>query len=166
MKISRTEPPMGRWAAVGARMARGDVVASPRGSEHQSCTKTGQSSDPSDDYMLRAALKGTHVFSVKTDMPQKLTHFLVLLQLAKRLCPFKLYRDSVQGGMVDSKSYCTVVKTHRDETSQVTGLSPGLTTCDTERRSPAHPPPLARAPRDEITACDQVPHSDQFEWKL
>ena len=27
--------------------------------------------------------------------------------------------------MVDSKSYCTVVKTHRDETSEVTDLSPG-----------------------------------------
>ena len=62
--------------------------------------------------------------------------------------------------MVNAKSYCTNVKTRRDEASQVTDLSPGLTTCDTERRSPAHPPPLARAPRDDITACDQVPHSD------
>ena len=34
----------------------------PRGSEHQSCTNTGQSSDPSDDYMLRAAMDGTHFF--------------------------------------------------------------------------------------------------------
>ena len=34
-------------------------------------------------------------------------------------------RDSVQGGMIDSKSYCTVAKTRRDETSQVTVLSPG-----------------------------------------
>ena len=32
----------------------------PRGSEHQSCTDTGQPSDPSDDYKPRAALKGTH----------------------------------------------------------------------------------------------------------
>ena len=37
----------------------------------------------------------------------------------------KLYHDSVQGVMVDSKSYFTVVKTHHDETSQVTDLSPG-----------------------------------------
>ena len=34
----------------------------PYGSVHQSCTNTGQSSDPSDDYMLRAALEGTHFF--------------------------------------------------------------------------------------------------------
>ena len=54
--------------------------------------------------------------------------------------------------MVDSKSYCTDAKTQRDEASHVTNLSLGLTTCDTER--------LARAPRDEITACDQVPYSD------
>ena len=32
----------------------------PRGSEYQSCTNTGQSGDLSDDYMLRAALEGTH----------------------------------------------------------------------------------------------------------
>ena len=64
-------------------------------------------------------------FSAKIDIPRKLTYFWALLQLAKQLCPFKLYRDSVQGGMVDSKSYCAVVKTHRDETSQVTDLSPG-----------------------------------------
>ena len=51
----------------------------PRGSEHQLCTNTGQSSDPSDDYMLRAALEGTIFFWVKTDMAQKMIHFLVLL---------------------------------------------------------------------------------------
>ena len=80
-----------------------------------------------------------------------------------------LESDSVQGGMVDSKSYCTVVNTRCDETSQATNLSPGqespdLTTCDTETSEPDHPP-LAHAPRDEITACDQVPHSDvKMEW--
>ena len=83
-------------------------------------------------------------FSAKTDMPPKLTHFFVLLQLAKRLCPFKLYRNSVQGGTVDSKSYCINAKTHRDGASQVADLSPDLTTCDTERRSPAHPPSGSR----------------------
>ena len=63
--------------------------------------------------------------------------------------------------MVDAKSYFTNAKTHHDEASQVTDLSPDLTTCDTERRSLTHPP-LARAPRDEITACDQVPHSNKY----
>ena len=55
----------------------------------------------------------------------KLIYFLVLLQLAKRLCPFTLYRVSVQGCMVDSKSDCANAQTHRDETSRVTDLSPG-----------------------------------------
>ena len=62
-------------------------------------------------------------------------YFLALLQLAK-----KLYRNSVQGGMVDAKSYFTNAKTHHDEASRVTDLSPNLTTCDTERWSLAHPP--------------------------
>ena len=80
---------------------------------------------PAGDYMLRAALEGTHFFLGENRHAPPNDPFWALLQLAKRLCPFKLYRDSVQGGMVDSKSYCTVVKTHRDETSQVTDLSPG-----------------------------------------
>ena len=58
-------------------------------------------------------------------VPPQMTYFLALLQLAKRLCPFKLYCDSLQGGKVDSKTYYTIVKTHRDETSQVTDLNPG-----------------------------------------
>ena len=144
MKISRTEPPAGRRAAVGAPEGPWGRRGVPRGSEHQLCTNTGQSGDPSDDYKPRAALEGTHFFSAKIDIPRKLTYFLVLLQLAKRLCPFKLYRNSVQGGTVDSKSYCINAKTHRDGASQVADLSPDLTTCDTERRSPAHPPSGSR----------------------
>ena len=68
--------------------------------------------------MLRAALEGTHFFlGENRHAPQivPLLGFIVTRQ----------YRDSVQGGMVDSKSYFTVVKTHRDETSQLTDLSPG-----------------------------------------
>ena len=50
----------------------------PRGSEHHSCTNTGQSGDPSDDYKPQAALEGTlFFFWAKTDMPQSLTHFFV-----------------------------------------------------------------------------------------
>ena len=75
--------------------------------------------------MLRAALEGTHFFLGENRHAQKLTYFLVLLYLAKRLCPFKFYRDSVQGGMVDSKSYFTVAKILRAGTSWVTDLSPG-----------------------------------------
>ena len=65
--------------------------------------------------------------------------------------------------MVDSKSYFTVVKTHRDATSEVTDLSPRLSWFDKVRRGTPEldpPPLLARAPRDVIAACDQVPHSD------
>ena len=97
---------------------------------------------PAGDYKPRAALEGTLFFGAKTDMARKLTYFLFLLQLAKWLCPFKLYRNSVQGGMVDAKSYFTNAKTHHDEASQMTDLSPDLTTCDTERRTP----PLWLAP--------------------
>ena len=114
--------------------------------------------------LLRAALEGTHFFWAKTDMPPKNDTLLGLLQLAKRQCPFKLYRNSVQGDVVNSKSYCTNAKTHRDQASWVTDMSPDLTTCDTERRSPTHYP-LAHAPRDEITACDQVPKSDFYRKK-
>ena len=46
----------------------------PRGSEHQLCTNMGQSSDPSDDYMLRVRWKAHIFFWAKTDMPQKMTH--------------------------------------------------------------------------------------------
>ena len=83
-------------------------------------------------------------FWAKTDIPQTLTYFLGLLQLAKRLCPFKLDRNSVQGGMADAKSYFTNAKTHHDEASRMTDLSPNLTTCDTERRNPAHTPSGSR----------------------
>ena len=65
--------------------------------------------------------------------------------------------------MVDAKSYCTVAQILRAGPSWVTDLSPDLTTCDTERRWPANPP-LAHAPRDGITACDQVPHSDNVNY--
>ena len=41
-------------------------------------------------------------------------------------------------------------------------LSQGLTMCDMSRRRRSTPP-LARAPRDEITACDQVLHSGEDE---
>ena len=74
--------------------------------------------------MPRAALVVTHVFLGENRHAPIMIHFLILLELAKGLCPLKLYRDSVQGRMVDSKSYCAVVKTHRDETSHVTDLSP------------------------------------------
>ena len=79
----------------------------PKRSDHQLCTNTAESGDPSDAYKLRAALEGTFVFSAKIDMAQKLTYLLAILQLAERLCQFKLYRNSVQGDTVDSKSYCT-----------------------------------------------------------
>ena len=55
----RTGPdgaPEGLWGRHGV----------PRVSEHQSCTNTGQSSDPSDDYMLRAALECTFFWRKQT----------------------------------------------------------------------------------------------------
>ena len=68
------------------------------------------------DYKPQAALIGTLFFS-KTDMAQICAYLLVLLQLAKQLCSFKLDRNSVQGGVVDAKSYFTNAKAHHDEVS-------------------------------------------------
>ena len=44
---------------------------------------------------------------------ERKSRFWVFQQLAKRLCPSELYRDSVQGGAVGLKSYLTVVEIHR-----------------------------------------------------
>ena len=59
-----------RRGSVGSRRGPGGPVETPwgrrgvpRGSVHQSCTDTGQSSDSSDDYKLRAALIGIHFCS-------------------------------------------------------------------------------------------------------
>ena len=84
-------------------------------------------------FLLGAALEGTHFVWAKIDIPPILTYFLSLLQLAKQLYPFKLYRNSVQGGMADAKSYLTNAKTHHDEASQVTDLSPGSSRSDKVR---------------------------------
>ena len=66
----------------------------------------------------------------------------------------------MQGGVVDAKSYFAVAKILCARPSWVIELSPDLTTCDTETSEPDHPH-LAHAPRNGITACDQVPHCDQ-----
>ena len=49
----------------------------PYGSVHQLCTNTGQSSDPSGDYMLRAALVVTHFFLGENRHAQNIIHLLV-----------------------------------------------------------------------------------------
>ncbi len=133
MKVSRTEPPAGRRAAIGAQWGpegpwRRHGV--PKGSKHQSCTNTGQSSDPSDDYMLRAALEGTLFFSGRKPTCPKHDSFFGFIVTRQMAMPIQIVPRFCAGGMVDSKSYCTVVKTHRDETSQVTDLSPGLSRSD------------------------------------
>ena len=97
----------------------------PRGSEHQSCTNTGQSGDPSDDYMLRAALEGTHFFLAENRQAPDIGLFFGFIVTRQTAMPIQILPRFCAKGMIDSKSYCTVVKTHRDETSQVTDLSPG-----------------------------------------
>ena len=111
------EAPEGSWGHGGV----------PKGSEHQSCTDTGRSSDLSDDYMLRAALKGTFFFGENqhASQNQEFVGFIVTRQTALPIQIVSKFCAGVWYGMVDSKSYCTVVKTHRDETFRVTDLSPG-----------------------------------------
>ena len=118
-------PPGGRQGPTWPRRAHGDAVTCQGGPNINRAPVRDSRATRQVTTCSELRWKAHIFFCAKTDMPPKLPIFLVLLQLAKRLCPFKLYRDSVQGGMVDSKSYCAVVKTHRDETSQVTDLSPG-----------------------------------------
>ena len=92
MKISQTEPPAGHRASVGAQRSPtwpGVSRGAPRGSAHHSCTNTAQLSDPlgQADYELSAALEiiEGRLFlrgrggGAKTNMPQTMTHCLVLL---------------------------------------------------------------------------------------
>ena len=58
--LGADEAPEGPWGRRGV----------PRESEYQSCIDTGQSGDLPDDYMLRAALKGTHFFRRKLTCPK------------------------------------------------------------------------------------------------
>ena len=62
----------------------------PRGSEHQSCTNMGQSSDPSDDYMLRAALEGTHFFLGENRHAPKMTPFLGFIVTRQTAMPIQI----------------------------------------------------------------------------
>ena len=62
----------------------------PRGSEHQSCTNTGQSSDPSDDYMLRAALEGTHFFLGENRHAPKIDLFFGFIVTRQTAMPIQI----------------------------------------------------------------------------
>ena len=62
----------------------------PRGSEHQSCTNTGQSSDPSDDYMLRAALEGTHFFLGENRHAPKFDNFFGFIVTRQTAMPIQI----------------------------------------------------------------------------
>ena len=63
---------------------------------------------------------------------QPKSRFLLFQQLAKRLCPLELHRDSVQGGAVGLKSYCTVVDIRRDYMCRALGLFLTHKQCDVE----------------------------------
>ena len=77
------QAPEGPWGCSGV----------PGRSEHQLCTNMGQSSDPLDDYMLRAALAVTHFFlGENRHAPLNFFYFLVTrrtampIQLLARFC--------------------------------------------------------------------------------
>ena len=64
MKRGPMVPPAVRRGPVGSRRGPGEPVGRrgvPRGSKHESCTNTGQSSDPSDDYKPPSCV-GRHTF--------------------------------------------------------------------------------------------------------
>ena len=136
MKRGPTVPPGVRWVPTGPRRARGDAVACPGGPNITRAPIRDSRATRRMTTSPELRWKAHFFFSAKIDIPRKLTYFLVLLQLAKRLCPFKLYRNSVQGDVVNSRSYCTNAKPHRDQVSWVTDMRPDLTTYDAERREP------------------------------
>ena len=72
------------------------------------------------DYMLRAALVVTHFFLGENRHAPKMTHFWFYCNSPNGYA----HSNCTAILMVDSKSYCTVFKTYRDETSQVTDPSP------------------------------------------
>ena len=81
---------------------------------------------PAGDYMPRAALVVTHFFlGENRHAPPQNGTFFGFIVTRQTAMPVQIVLRFCARGMVDSKSYCTVVKTHRDETSQVTDLSPG-----------------------------------------
>ena len=59
-------------------------------------------------------------------------YFFVVQQLAKRQCPLEPHRDSVLGGVVGLKSYCTVVEIRRDYMCRALGLFLTHKHCDVE----------------------------------
>ena len=62
----------------------------PKGTEHQSCTNMGQSRDPSDDYMLRAALEGTHFFLGENRHAPKMFHFFGFIVTCQTAMPIQI----------------------------------------------------------------------------
>ena len=62
----------------------------PRGSEHQSCTDMGQSSDPSDDYKPRAALEGTHFFLAENRHAPKIDLFFGFIVTRQTAMPIQI----------------------------------------------------------------------------
>ena len=61
-----------------------------QGSEHKSCTNMGQSSDPSDDYMLRAALEGTHFFLSENRHAPKIDLFFGFIVTRQTAMPIEI----------------------------------------------------------------------------
>ena len=62
----------------------------PKGSEYQSCTNAGQSGDPSNSYMLRGALEGTHFFLGENRHAPKMIHFFVFIVTRHRAMPIQI----------------------------------------------------------------------------
>ena len=116
--------------------------------------------------LLRAALEGTHFFWPKTNIPPKNDLFWFFCNSPNGYAHSNCVEILCKGVWSIPKvtvplSKPIAMRHHRC----LTGVQdrPGLTMCDKAHRTPTYPP-LARAPRDDITACDQVPHSDLANW--
>ena len=90
MKMSRMEPPAGRRSPTGAQTAPGDAAACPRGANINDASippvrdsRATRRVTTSSELLWKAHI----LFRRKLTSPKMCPIFLVLLQLAKRLCP-------------------------------------------------------------------------------
>ena len=93
MKQGPTVPPAVRRGSVGSRWGPEGTWSRrgiPKGSEHQSCTNTGQSGDPSNSYMLRGALEGTHFFSGENRHAPKIDLFFGFIVTRQTAMPIQI----------------------------------------------------------------------------
>ena len=138
----------------------------PRSAVYQSYTDTGQSSDPLSSVGSRRAKTGFRQKPFRTRYGQNRIPTETFQNPSRPDGTRRIARLS----RIGVRLIHGPIRNPTEPWRALTGPNPinldpcpVPTMCDTERRR-STPPPLARAPRDEITACEQVLHSDQKQY--